>query len=254
MQYKDAVESRDVEESVVIAPETLKLIKKAVKKHAPKRPTLRGAGMTEDAYAALELALTAEKKHPQDREGKARSFQHLTRLADKMEGVGPYATHGPIPKDKFDIQNWVDEYEEYLPEVVSELRNYYKNGVSTILGYAYKREKTETEIASDRKQANKIVRKALADLLTNTNTCGTTGCACGYAAVDPYFIKLGLRLNEWASIDDEQIERVFYINGHRVSLFFMPDSYEGRGTPKQVAVRIRHFLGSAYFDEVRNAA
>src|SRR5678815_5124973 len=33
----------------------------------------------------------------------------LLRLADKLEGKGPYEKNGPIPKERFDISKWVDD-------------------------------------------------------------------------------------------------------------------------------------------------
>ena len=34
------------------------------------------------------------------------AIERLTRLADKLEGVGPYAEDGPWPRDKFDMGVW----------------------------------------------------------------------------------------------------------------------------------------------------
>lgn len=146
-------------------------------------------------------------------------YERLLRLADKLDGVGPYADVGPISRDKFDLTNFytMDAY----------TRNAF---VSTV--------------------------DILADELADP-ACGTAACACGYAGVDPWFRKRGLFAKTTSFGDDftvsfmnKGIADFFGIVGSRWSYFFVVSSYDV-GTPRMVANRIRNFLESSYFDGAR---
>lgn len=268
MEFKDRTESNSNEETIVVTEETTRLIEQAIRKHK-KRPSLRGARMTHDAHEYLAAAMEFESMYPQSRTDKRISYTRLKRMADKLEGVGPYSKAGPVPKHKFNIGSWANNWTHALPtELLPVPGENYASVLDRVMAYFASttgaganvagidnlarnlwRETSEPRQVSVTVQTEETVRKAIRDLLTNTEVCGTTACACGYGATDPWFINRGLKFTRDGDIED--VEGVFHINEHRMNLFFMPDAYHDAGTPKQVAIRIRHFLGSEYFDEVR---
>jgi hypothetical protein len=77
--------------------------------------------------------------------------------------------------------------------------------------------------------------------------CGTAACACGWAAIDPWFRKRGFRLytNGYSVVHprfdgfgaDEAVSKFFDLPPYGFRGLFVED-----GTPKQVAKRIRKFV------------
>ncbi len=113
----------------------------------------------------------------------------LIRLADKLEGVGPYVKVGPVPVRKFDL-------------------TFYVNG-------------------------------------NDPNECGFAGCACGWAASDPWFQKRGLGI-----LLDEFGDNEFWFGRDTLEeaaawdALFTPEAYRAgdRTRPATVAKRIRKLV------------
>jgi hypothetical protein len=134
----------------------------------------------------------------------------LIRVADKLDGIGPYALVGPVPTEKFDMQVW---------------------------------------------------------------TCGTSACACGHAALDPWFIERGFEIKEvpnshtnasWKTIsfkDSQSYDAAatfFGISVDEAAFLFDPSEYRDEDgvkyiedddetiVPREVvSARIRKFVASA---------
>lgn len=86
-------------------------------------------------------------------------------------------------------------------------------------------------------------------------TCGTTACACGWAATIPSFRKAGLKITEWFSGDTGTISfhgntssaavcAFFGLTWPQASRLFWADQYpkNKRRSPRAVAARIRAML------------
>jgi hypothetical protein len=76
----------------------------------------------------------------------------LLRLADKLEGTGPYKEAGPVPTERFDMGSWVVED----PKTIDVRMN------------------------------DKIV-----EVVEKNLPCGTAACAAGWAGSDPWFQERG---------------------------------------------------------------
>lgn len=131
--------------------------------------------------------------------------ERLLRLADKLDGSGPYEKVGPVPTKKFYMGTWLDEREADLKKAKRDKAGFI------------------TEIP-----------------------CGTAACACGWAAVDPWFRKRGFKLAfsyfntcpDFQGVRADEAAKTFFDLHHGgFSELFVDD-----GTPKQVAKRIRQFV------------
>jgi hypothetical protein len=86
------------------------------------------------------------------------------------------------------------------------------------------------------------------------NPCGTTACAMGHCALDPYFQKIGVRFSQLghaAAIDGAKAAKALGLCNARFEYFFFDNVYRSENpSPKIVANRIRHWLESDYFNDV----
>lgn len=79
-------------------------------------------------------------------------------------------------------------------------------------------------------------------------SCGTTGCALGWAATMPAFRRLGLHLGPDAAprlgrkMPMESARLLFGLSGEEYSLFVPENSMENAATPKYVARKIERFV------------
>jgi hypothetical protein len=142
----------------------------------------------------------------------------LLRLADKLEGKGPYIKDGPIKKSRFRMDTWI-------------------------------------ETSNVQMQFNKNLGK---DVVLPNLTCGTSACAAGWAGSDPWFRKRGfftgpdfgvcyVKYNEATDKHDKHYDFLgvmmfFDIPNYEDAkyLFFPYSSYEQ--TPNAVAMRIREYV------------
>lgn len=98
--------------------------------------------------------------------------------------------------------------------------------------------------------------------LTHWYVCGTTGCAIGWSAADPWFRKRGLGLTKWPHqnylyprlghatqciptyrtlINEAAVEEFFELTNSQVVYLFYPESYL-RGNRQDVISRIESFV------------
>lgn len=66
-------------------------------------------------------------------------YERLLRLADKLEGKGPYEKYGPIPDQHFDINSWFyasNFYEKTGNQVIEEITNYRCGTSACAVGWA----------------------------------------------------------------------------------------------------------------------
>jgi len=145
-------------------------------------------------------------------------MEALLRLADKLQGVGPYANEGPIPASRLHMNVWLN-LRHPTPTVIS------------IHGL-------------------KVIKENF--------PCGTAACACGWAGSDPWFRKRGfftgpdfgvcyVKYNEATDKHDKHYDfpgvmMFFGIPNYEDAkyLFFPYSSYEQ--TPNAVAMRIREYV------------
>jgi hypothetical protein len=143
----------------------------------------------------------------------------LLRLADKLEGKGPYEKIGPIRPDRFNMGNWVDS--NYL------IRHFMK----LVRGGVY--------VVGD-------------DL-----PCGTAACACGWAGSDSWFQERGFFTlvrngiayfegdNNSPYVEFTAARKFFDISETDAKYLFMPNDF--RTTPSEVAKHIRGFVDRRRF-------
>lgn len=205
------------EEAIVVTAETKALINKAIK---PKKKRVY-LGLTDEARRSARDAKHHERHCPATKLG----WENLLRLADKLDGVGPYVKDGPIPYEKFDLVNWLEK-----PAL--------RENPDDVFG------------------GTMAIEDRWLEDLTNRSACGTVACACGWAATDEYFTAQGLSFkkayNTRISLRWEDINDVFNLGHDRSGYLFSRGKYtDAFNTPKGVSTRIRHFLASKYFDDVR---
>jgi len=132
----------------------------------------------------------------------------LLRLADKLEGIGPYAKIGPIPRKRFNMRHWG------VPEQFVKV---------TIDG--------------------RTVEVGVSDF-----PCGTAACAAGWAGSDKWFRKRGLYTGEnrmtYKNIADslEAVEKFFDLPNELANQIFI--EREKNKTPLQVARNIRKIVAN----------
>jgi len=129
----------------------------------------------------------------------------LLRLADKLEGKGPYIKDGPIKKSRFRMDTWI-------------------------------------ETSNVQMQFNKNLGK---DVVLPNLTCGTSACAAGWAGSDPWFRKRGFYTTPYNNVlykgiaDFSAVANFFKIDfGAARELF----SGEFSDSPKHVAWKIRIYV------------
>jgi len=149
----------------------------------------------------------------------------LLRLADKLEGSGPYAETGPIPAERFNMYKWMNVF------IPGGLRNF------------------------------KIFKGRY---IVHENQCGTVACACGWAATDPWFQERGLYVSPFNEIlyfpseenndslkDFAAIAHFFEISHESARYLFMPTAIR-RQRPIDVAMQIRKFTNIPHVSPSRN--
>jgi hypothetical protein len=130
----------------------------------------------------------------------------LLRLADKLEGKGPYMKDGPIKKNRFNMGIWVNSEETIKMEYNKKLNR---------------------------------------DVVLPNLTCGTAACACGWAGSDPWFRKRGFYTTPYNNViyeglsDFSAVEFFFKINRFDSKILFSGRSGD---SPKSVAQKIRKFV------------
>ncbi len=83
---------------------------------------------------------------------------------------------------------------------------------------------------------NHVIRDLKKSLKTGEHVCGTAACALGWAMVDPWFYRRGMKLVDGLNPPDESAN-FFGINEELESWFFMPSHYVN-ATPHKVQRKI----------------
>lgn len=144
----------------------------------------------------------------------------LLRLADKLDGKGPYEKVGPIPNERFDIKQWVGASAKIVPL-------------------------NKNIPLKDTLWVHSVVKTNL--------PCGTVACACGWAGADPWFRKRGFYTRAGGlyyknavgttPTTIQSLETFFEVDSAESEyLFFWNPEDKNYKTPKQVATRIRKFV------------
>jgi hypothetical protein len=133
----------------------------------------------------------------------------LIRLADKLQGNGPYEKAGPIPICKFDMSTWIQSF----------------IGISNFTKYI----------------------SGVGNVMAKEVPCGTAACACGWAGSDPWFQERGfycgpgLGIFYKCSSDFNAVAKFFDIDYYTSRYLFYPNSMYDQ-TPNGVAMRIREVV------------
>jgi len=130
----------------------------------------------------------------------------LLRLADKLEGVGPYKNKGPVPIHRFNMNWWCED------ELVESKAKYNEKAKAVVAGLNL--------------------------------SCGSSACAAGWAGSDPWFRDRGFYttlngVTYKGHSDFDACEVFFDISRYETSVLFAGEEDED---PEDKAKEIRDFV------------